>query len=158
MAEWITQRTDKQAAIINGKWSDIQLEAAKHNRSKITVEDYSEEKEITTRQINWWKGVLLPALSKDNGDSVSKWETRLKMAVLPEEFQPEIVEVNGYALNCVPSIKKLSCKKTIQLVEGSVDKLHDWGEALRKNNPDEYGNVSPYAWVELPDSAKRKRS
>ena len=155
--EFISNKINNEAAIEDGTWQDVQKEAAKHKRSKITVEPYSEEKEITNRQINWWKGVLLPALSKDNGDSVSKWETRLKMAVLPDEFEPEIVEVNGYALNCVPSVKKLSCKKTIQLVEGSVDKLHDWGEALRKNNPDEYGNVNPYAWVQLPDSAKRKK-
>lgn len=136
MSEFITEK-------INGKpitnWVAIYKEAAGHQRSKITVESYSEEKELTDRQRKWWKGILLPALSKDTGESVSKWETRLKLAVLPDEFQPEIIEIEGIKCAYVPSITKLSCKKTNQLIEGSVEKLHDWG----------------FHWVSLPDSSLR---
>lgn len=48
---------------------------------------------ITYQQIKWGKGILLPALS-ENGESVFTWELRLKLAILPDEFKPEIIVVN----------------------------------------------------------------
>lgn len=139
---FVTNRVDGEAA---GDWPLIQKEAAKHRRSQVTVEAFSEEREISLQQLRWWKGILLPALSKDNGDSISQWETRLKLATLPDEFQPETVMVNGLAMNYIPSVKKLSVKKTNILVEGSVDHLRD--ETI-------YGDH--YHWVTLPDPLKRK--
>lgn len=134
---FITETVEGEAA---GDWQGIQRQAAKYHKAKITVEAYSEAKEISLQQIRWWKGVLIPTLAKDNGDSVNLWETRLKLAVMPDEFQPEIVIVDGMALNCVPSVKTLSCQKTNELIEGSVAQCHDWG----------------FAWVTLPDSELRK--
>ena len=94
----------------------------------------------TEQQRKWWKGVLLPALQKDNGDSVESWETRLKLAVMPDEFQPIIVRVGNAVYTQIPSITKLSKKKMNELIEGSVAKLHEWD----------------FAWVTLPDPELRR--
>jgi hypothetical protein len=96
---------------------------------------------ISYQQIKWWKGVLLPALSKDSGDSIDWWETTLKMAVMPDEFEPKAVIIKGVGYTMIPSITKLSVKKMNQLIEGSVAKLRD-----------EMGKD----WVTLPDSELRK--
>ena len=77
------------------------------------------------QQIRWWKGVLLPALSKDTGDSISQWETRLKLAVMPDDFNPEIYEIQGQLCARIPSITKLGKKKMNQMIEGSVSYCRD---------------------------------
>jgi hypothetical protein len=138
--EFLTHKVNDEAAIENGTWQDIQKEAAKHIRSKITVEDWSEFKEISYQQIRWWKGILLPALSKSNGDTENEWETRLKLAVMPDEFKPEKETIDGAEYTFIPSITILSMKKLNQLMESSVSMLHNWD----------------FTWVTLPDSALRK--
>ena len=90
---------------------------------------------ITHQQIAWWKGVLLPALAKDSGDSIGYWETKLKLAVLPDDFAPYYVPLGKQVFPIIPSIKILSKKKMGILIEGSVDKCHEWG----------------FIWVTLPD-------
>jgi len=137
MAEFITERIDNEAV---GDWPGIMKQAAMYRRARITVERYSEAKEISERQIRWWKGVLLPALAEDSGDSKAYWESKLKLAVLPDDFQPEVVNFEGKELGYLPSVSSLSCKKTNELIEGSVDKCHEWS----------------FAWVTLPDSELRK--
>jgi hypothetical protein len=97
---------------------------------------------ISYQQIKWWKGILLPALSKDSGDSIDWWETTLKMEVMPDEFEPKIIIVKGKEHTLVPSITKLSIKKMNQLIEGSVAKCHEWGKV----------------WVTLPDSELRVKA
>jgi hypothetical protein len=94
---------------------------------------------ITHQQIKWWKGVLLPALSKNTGDSIECWETRLKLSVMPDEFKPETVLVGNTEYTRIPSITKLGIKKMNELIEGSVEKCWDWG----------------LSWVTLPDSELR---
>ena len=94
---------------------------------------------ITEQQRRYWKGVLLPALAKDSGDSVESWETRLKMAVMPDEFAPRSVTVGKSEYYIIPSITKLSKKKMNELIEGSVAQCHEWG----------------LMWVALPDSELR---
>lgn len=136
MPSYITEKVNGEAIT---DWPAIHAEAAKHHRSMITVESYTEEKELTDQQRKWWKGVLLPALAKDTGYTVSFWEHKLKLAVMPEEFQPESVDINSVTFRYIPSIKDLSCKKTNQLIEGSVEKLHEWG----------------FDWVTLPDKELR---
>ena len=121
-------------------WKSIYIEAAKFPRFVIEVRRYDEEHEISEQQRKWWKGVLLPALSNDTGDTKESWETRLKLAVMPDEFKPETVIVDGKPFNYVPSITKLTSKKMNDLVEGSVSKLHEW----------------KLLWVTLPDSSLRK--
>lgn len=91
---------------------------------------------ISYQQIKWWKGVLLPALSKDSGDSVEYWETKLKLAVLPDEFAPQTVAVGNKEYQIIPSITSLSKKKMNQLIEGSVAKCHELD----------------LLWVTLPDT------
>jgi len=93
----------------------------------------------TDQQRRWWKGVLLPTLAKENGDSVAMWETRLKLAVLPDDFAPDVVEVGGVEFQHVPSITKLSKRKMSALIEGAVSQLHEWG----------------FVWATLPDAALR---
>jgi len=95
---------------------------------------------ITDQQRKWWKGVLLKELAKDSGDSVEYWETKLKLAVLPDEFAPVYVAHGKQVLSIIPSVKKLSKKKMNELIEGSVAKCREYG----------------FEWATLPDEAKRK--
>lgn len=139
MPDFITERIDNEAI---GHWPEIMKQAAMYRRARITVERYSEAKEISERQIRWWKGVLLPALAEASGDSIAYWESTLKLAVLPDVFKPEIIKtLNGDRIAYIPSVTILtSNKKITELIEGSVDKCREWG----------------FDWVTLPDSALRK--
>jgi len=139
MADFITERIEDVAV---GDWPAIQKQAAMYRRARVTVERYSEAKEISERQIRWWKGVLLPALAEDSGDSKAYWEARLKLAVMPDEFKLEISRFEGKEITHIPSVSTLSCKKTNELIEGSVAQCHEWG----------------IVWVTLPDSALRKEN
>jgi len=111
-----------------------------YERALITVEPWTEHREISYQQIRWWKGVLLPALVKDQGDTLDVWETRLKLAVMPDEFTPKRAIIDRRIYTFIPSITKLSMGKLNTLIEGSVAKCHEWG----------------FDWVTLPDEAKRK--
>lgn len=99
----------------------------------------------TDRQRRWWKGILLPALAKDTGDSIGYWETKLKLAVLPNDFVPFYVPIGKQVMPIIPSITILSKKKMKLLIEGSVDHLRD--ERIYKDQ---------FLWVTLPDSELRK--
>ncbi len=142
---FIGHTINTEPAIELAEWEQVYAECAKHRRFSVEVESYTEERQISLQQIRWWKGVLLPALSKDNGDSVSQWETTLKLNVMPEEFEIETVKVHGIAVNYIPSITKLNIKKTNILVEGSVAWLHD---------AEIHGDR--YTWVTLPDRELRR--
>ena len=96
---------------------------------------------ITHQQIAWFKGILLPALAKDSGDSVAYWETKLKLAVLPDDFQPFYVPMGKQIFPVIPSITILSKKKMNLLIKGSVDTCHDWG----------------FDWITEPDKELRKK-
>jgi len=109
-----------------------------------TFECLTIAKLLSYRQVKWWKGILLPALSKQTGDTVLWWENRLKTLVMPDDFQPTIYEVNGKPHAVLPSISSLSMKKMNLLVEGTVEHLHD---------PKIYGDQ--FTWVTLPDETKR---
>jgi len=100
------------------------------------------DKYISVQQIKWFKGVLLPALAKDSGDSVEYWETTLKVAVMPDEFMPTYVAIGKQVMPVIPSISSLSIKKMNQLIEGSVAHCRD-----------DLGLL----WCTLPDSELRKR-
>ena len=141
---FITNKIDDKAAVENGKWEDIQAEAAKHRRSRVDVTSYSEEAEWSDQQRKWWKGVLLPALEKHTGDSIAYWETKLKLAVLPDDFAPKTVVIGKKTYNYVPSVSSLSMKKMNLLMEGSVAHLRD---------EDIYGDE--FLWVTLPDKELR---
>ena len=56
----------------------------------------------TLQQQAWWKGILLPALSDDNGESMQCWETRLKLKVLPDDFQPVVHQVGVSVFSSIP--------------------------------------------------------
>ena len=142
MAKFKTKRIDGQAT---ADWPAIHLAAAKNEVSVIEVKEYSEAAEISAQQRKWWKGVLLPELAKDTGDTVSVWETRLKLVVMPDEFAPETVTIAGKSYTFIPSITKLSMAKLNKLIEGSVSHLR---------NERIYGDH--FLWVDLPDKAKRK--
>ena len=111
----------------------------------LVTEIMTEAKALSVRQIRWWKGVLLPGLSAQTGDTVLCWENRLKTAVMPDEFPPTVHVINGTNHTTIPSISSLSMKKTNLLIEGTVEHLHD---------PKIYGDS--FTWVTLPDSEKRK--
>lgn len=141
-----TKIIDGEVAVQDGKADDILKEAAKHRRCKITVESYTEEREISLQQIRWIKGVLLPALSKFTGDSIAYWETRLKLTIMPDEFEPVETEVDGHKYTYIPSINTLSIEKTGIFMEGVVAHLRD--DKI-------YGDT--FHWVCLPDSSLRKK-
>ena len=132
----------KQSGVIIAPWPLIKRKLkdtlAKSKRCVIAV--FTEDEALSHRQIRWFKGILLPALSKETGDTKSYWETRLKMFVMPDEFEPEIIEYHGKNIVCIPSITKLSTKKMTELMDGSVEILHQWG----------------FRWVTMPDSSLRK--
>lgn len=142
---FITRKVDDAAAVDNGTWDDIQAEAASHRRSRVTVESFSEEAEWSEQQRKWWKGVLLPALEDATGDSIAYWETVLKLAVMPDEFEPITTVIDGVTHKHMPSVTILGIKKTNILIKGSVAHLRD--ERI-------YGDT--FKWVTEPDSSLRK--
>ena len=135
-----TIKVNDEAAVEDGRWEDIQNEAAKHHRSMIKVESCSEAKQLSLQQIRWFKGILLPALAADSGDTIDFWEAMLKFAVLPDDFVPKTVTVNEVEYKYIPSISTLSIKKMNRMIEGSVAKCHEWG----------------FMWVVLPDRELKK--
>jgi hypothetical protein len=137
MANFLTERIDSVAV---GDWPGIQKQAAMYRRARITVERYSEAKEWTEQQRRWWKGVLLPALAEDSGESKAYWESYLKLSVMPDAFPIETSIINGREFKSLPSVNTLSCKKMNELIEGSVAECHNRG----------------FAWVTLPDRELRK--
>jgi hypothetical protein len=100
----------------------------------------------TLQQVAWWKGILLPALSDDNGESKACWEIRLKLEVLPDDFQPVVTQVGTSVFANIPSITVLGKIKMTELIQGSVQHLRE--------DPKYDGK---YQWVTLPDSALRKK-
>ncbi len=100
---------------------------------------------ITYQQIKWLKGVLLPALSNDTGDSVAVWEARLKRNVMPDDFLPTVVQDGTNVYITLPSITTLGKRKMGELIGGSVDHLRD--ENI-------YGDK--FHWVTLPCKELRK--
>lgn len=99
-----------------------------------------EREHITQQQTAWWKAILLPALVKDNGDTLDVWENKLKVSVMPDEFATKTMTVNGHDYPYIPSITILTRQQMNTLIEGSVAKLHEWG----------------FSWVTLPDAELRK--
>lgn len=148
---FITKSYDGEAA---GDWDGIQEEAGKYHRSKVTVEDYSEARELSEGQRNWWKGILLPALVKDTGDSLEFWETTLKLAVLPDDFKPIATVIDGIGYTYIPSITTIGINKMNIMVEGSVAHLRGEKYAHLKKD-DKYGDH--FQWVTLPDKLKKRK-
>ena len=93
---------------------------------------------ITARQRRWWKGVLLPALNKDNGESKRWWEIKLIEAIFPEDV--EYVAFNNRMFPVAPSISSFGKKKMTDLIEECVPQLHEWG----------------FMWVTYPDPELRR--
>ena len=124
------------------------------------IEVLEPEKYITKQQIAWWKGILLPALSKHSGDSTDWWEAYLKVQVVPEHFACRYVAVGKEVCRIIPSISSLSHTKKgratmTKLIKGSVLHLHDQdmeGQPVKK--PIYKGE---YDWVTEPDSTKRSQ-
>ena len=125
MTTFITKTYDGVPAIEDATWQDVLDAAGKHRRSKVVVEDYSEAKEWSDQQRKWWKGVLLPALAKDTGDSIEYWEAVLKLAVMPDDFQFITVMVCNQKITYLPSITILGQKKMNEMVKGAVAHLRE---------------------------------
>jgi len=101
---------------------------------------------ITDRQRAWFKGILLPALAKDTGDSEHYWEMRLKIAVLPDKFVAFYVSMGKQVFPVIPSITILGKKGMGKLIDGSVDHLR---------NEKIYGKK--FLWVTYPDPELRAK-
>ena len=138
MKTFLTTTYNGEAA---GDWAGMHAEAAKHKMARVSIEVYTEARDLSERQRAWWKGVLIPALTED-GNSKIWWENTLKMAVLPEDFQPILTTVGGIPFAHLPSITSLSCNKMNMLIEGSVAHLRD--ECDKQ-------------WVTLPDPELRRK-
>lgn len=122
---FITRTIDGVAAVDDGKWQDVLTEAAKHRRCKVSVESFSEDAEWSQYQCAWWKGILLPGLAEDTGDSIAYWEAVLKLAVMPDDFQFINVVVDDTEFSYLPSITTLGMKKMNVMIKGSVAHLRD---------------------------------
>ncbi len=154
MPVFITNTIDGKAAVQDKTWEDVQVEAAKHHRSRVTVESYSEAAEWSEGQRNWWKGILLPALEAFTGDSIAYWEAVLKLAVMPDEFKFITATVDGTKFTYLPSITTLGMKKMNQMVKGAVAHLRDetiYGTKLVNGE-----EVPLFNWVTEPDKDLRK--
>lgn len=90
---------------------------------------------ITSQQRKWFKGILLPALSKDNGDTVHEWQGKLVEAIFPDDCK---YDKNGNLI--YPSIQGYGKRKMNTLIEESVAKCHTWG----------------FTWVTLPERELRR--
>jgi hypothetical protein len=108
--------------LFDGKLSDLLIEC----KVGSAVQVLSPKEYISSQQIKFWKGILLPELAK-NGDTVDCWENRLKLEVMPDEFEPEIIVINGKEYAKIPSITKLGIKNMNLLIEGAVAKCRGWG-------------------------------
>ena len=143
----------KQSGVIIAPWPLIKRKVkdtlAKSKRCVIAV--FTEDEALSYRQIRWWKGVMIPALAKDTGYTESYWETRLKLAVMPEKFQPIPFEYNGETYYRLPSITILSTKEMSQLMEGSVIHLR---EDDVPEDDKQYKGI--FYWVTMPDPELRK--
>jgi len=94
---------------------------------------------LTARQVRWWKGVLLPALSKDNGESKRWWEIKLIEDIFPDDI--EYVKFKNRMFPVAPSITSYGKKKMTELIEESIPTLHKWG----------------FEWATYPDPELRKQ-
>jgi hypothetical protein len=112
------------------------------------------DKELSYQQIRWFKGVLLPALAKDTGDSVTWWESELKLKILPDEFEPVVVVLDDGKHWVTPSIKTLSMEKMNFLITESVAYLRDESQLKQYKRVKKFGNN--FQWVYLPDKLKKK--
>lgn len=137
MTDFLSHKVDDEAA---ADWPAIHKEAARYTRALISVISYSEKAELSYRQIKWFKGVLLPALWKDSGDTILWWENELKTKVMPEKFQPEVFRVDGEPHATLPSITILSMADMNLFIPGCVDHLR---------------NKCHLEWVTLPDPELR---
>ena len=123
-------------------WTKIYAEMAKKVKGYVTIQ--TEQAYISTQQRRWWKGVYLPSLSKDNGESVLEWETRLKLKIMPDKFRPQGMICGKTAYNVIPSITILSNKDMNYMIKESVLWLRE-------------GEDGPHLdWVTEPDSSLRK--
>jgi len=92
----------------------------------------------TDKQRAWFKGILLPALSKDNGESVRQWEIKLISAIFPDDVQYHASKNQVFLV--IPSISQYGKRKMTTLIEESVPMCHEWG----------------FTWVNYPDPELRK--
>lgn len=138
MKEFITHRVDDEAV---GDWSAIQEEAAKHRRSLISIEPYSEAKRISRKQRNWIKGVLVPYLMDRWGRSRLYVEDMLKMECGQDFFVVEKYMLEGEPRFHVSSIMDLTIKHTSEFMTNCLE----WCEA--KGDP-----------IDPPDPNWRKRN
>ncbi len=145
---FITRTVDGLAAVDDATWEKIQAEAATHRRSRVIVESYSEDAEWSDQQRKWWKGVLLPALAKDTGDSEAYWEAVLKLVVMPDEFQFITVVVDGTKFTYLPSITELGIGKMNLMIKGSVAHLRD--ETIYGTKLVDGKEVPVFDWVTEP--------
>lgn len=142
-------KTQTQAGIDTTPWAEIKQVASKIKNAVIAV--MTEDEALSNRQIRWFKGVLLPALAKDTGYTESYWETRLKLSVMPEKFEPVPFDYQGVTYYRIPSITILSTKEMTQLMEGAVHHLRE--DNLPKKKKQYHGL---FDWVVMPDSSLRK--
>ncbi len=139
-----TKHFEGQLVTQDGTFADIHEEASKFKRAAIIVERADGLKCWTPQQRAWWKGILLPQLAENTGDSMGYWENELKLGVMPDEFHLMSSHIDGRNHRHVPSILILNRKQMREMIEGSVAYLRD---------EKRYG--TQFDWVTLPDEELR---
>jgi hypothetical protein len=139
-----TKHFEGQLVTQGGTFADIHAEADKFARAAITVENATGLECWTPQQRKWWKGILLPQLSHDTGDSMGHWEDLLKLGVMPDQFAWMNKKTENGEFEHLPSILILNRKEMREMIEGSVAYLRD---------EKRYG--TKFHWVTLPDEDLR---
>jgi len=112
MPTFITQLIEGEPAVVGGSWENIQKAAAKHQRSMITVEEYSPDAPITNQQIKfWWTKPV--ALLQEPGYSKHEAEEILKKSTFLREFF--VHKVRGHTV--ILSIRDMTIKEGIDIFE-----------------------------------------
>ena len=139
-----TKRIEGEVAVQGATQAEIMAEAGQYSRAAITVERADGLKCWTPQQRHWWKGILLPQLSKHTGDSVGYWEDLLKLKVMPDEFAPVITKTENGEFEHLPSITILNRNQMREKIEGAVAQMRDETIYCYK-----------FHWVILPDPELR---
>ena len=122
--QFVSKTIDGQPA---ADWKSIQKAASMHKRAMITVESFSQDREISLQQMKWLHGAAIPYLAEKWGHSHLWTENWLKVTCGTDLFDVEEIKVHGEAYRVVSSKKKLSVKQTRVWVENILESCEQFG-------------------------------
>ena len=122
---YYTHKVQDEAA---GDWAGIFAEAAKHNRSKITVEPYTDKDEISDQQRKWvhCKAGPIQELMRE-GWSFREAKEYIKVEYGREWFVVELTDKNFKNINGIFrwECRKVTCRKLVHPMDVLHLEYHD---------------------------------